>query len=101
MHWALLANVENAREVGNAILDRMKGIAVAHYTFKKSYQEITNVHKGVTVKIDLFQQLTVASNATNRIEDLFKYAWALQLSTSTVFDSSLMLRQPQKTTLHG
>ncbi|XP_065915240.1 uncharacterized protein [Dysidea avara] len=106
VHAHSIINVDNAREVGSAILDRMKGTTVAEYTFKKSHQVVTLGYtsalkiEGVTVQIDpqlLFQRLTVAANATIRIEDVLKYE--LCSYPPALFDSSLMLRQPQKAAL--
>jgi len=84
----------------------VKGITVAEYTFKKNHPVVPLDHKsalkieGVTVQIDpqlLFQRLTVAANATNRIEEVFRYK--LCSYPPALFDSSLMLRHQQKTTL--
>ena len=55
---------------------------------------------GVAVQIDpqlLFQRLTIAAKASHDIEDVFKYE--LCSYPPPLFDSSVLLRQPQKPVL--
>ena len=106
LHAKGTVNIDKAQDVGNAILDRMEGAAVTEYIFKKNHQAVTLDTKsiikieGVAVQIDpqlLFQRLTLAAKATSNTEDVFKYE--LCSYPPTLFDTSLMLRQPQKTAL--
>ena len=56
--------------------------------------------EGITVQIDpqlLFQRLTLAAKAAGSIEDAFKYE--LCSYPPALYDSSLMLRQSQKSVL--
>ena len=55
---------------------------------------------GIAVQIDpqlLFQQLTIATKTTQNLEDIFKYE--LCSYPPALFDSSLLLREPQKPVL--
>jgi len=106
VHAQSAVNVDNAREVGNSILERMKGVTIADYTFKRSHQVVTLDSKsvlkieGATIQIDpqlLFQRLIIAAKMTNSIENVFKYE--LCSYPPALFDSMQMLRQPQKTAL--
>ena len=106
VHAHSTVNADTAKDVGNAIPASMEGITAAHYTFKRSDQVVTLDTKsavkidGVTVQIDpqlLFQRLTLAAKATNNIEDIFKYE--LCSYPPALFDSSLLLREPQKSVL--
>ena len=82
-----------------------KNKAKAKYTFKRNDQVITLETKsvksdGIAVQIDtqlLFQRLTLATKATNHIEDVFKYE--LCSYPPALFDTSLMLRESQKSVL--
>ena len=84
----------------------MEGTTAADFTFKRSDQVVTLDTKaavkidGVTVQIDpqlLFQRLTIAAKASDNIEDIFKYE--LCSYPPALFDSSLLLREPQKPVL--
>ena len=85
------------------INDIMKGMTVSDYTFKRCHQVVTLDTKsaieveGITIQIEpflLFQRLTPAVRTTNNIKDIFKYE--LCSYPPALFDSSLLLRQPQK-----
>ena len=95
VHAESSVNVEKAREVGQSILDPMRGKPAAEYSFTKSNQAITFSGKssakvdGEKIQVDpqlLFQRLIIASYY------LFSYPPSL-------FDSSLMLLKPQKPAL--
>ena len=84
----------------------MEGMTAADYTFKRNDQVITLDTKftvrtdGITVQIDpqlLFQRLTIAAKASNNIEDVFKYE--LCSYPPALFDTSLLLSEPQKPVL--
>ena len=104
VHAHSTVNVDSAaKDVGNAILAGMEGMTVAEYTFKRNYQVITLATKsaikidGITVQIDpqlLFQRLTLAAKTTDNIKDVFKYE--LCSYPPALFDTSLLLREPQK-----
>ena len=99
-------NVDKVKDVGNAILVSMEGKTVAEYSFKRNKQAVTLDTKsavkidGIAVQIDpqlLFQRLTIAAKATDNLEDVFKYE--LCSYPPALFDSSLLLREPQKPVL--
>ena len=80
----------------------MEGKTAAEYTFKRNSQAVTLDTKssvkidGATVQIDpqlLFQRLTIAAKASDNLEDVFKYE--LCSYPPALFDSSLLLREPQ------
>ena len=84
----------------------MESSTPADFTFKRSRQAITLDTKaavkldGVAVQIDpqlLFQRLTIAAKASDDIEDIFKYE--LCSYPPALFDSSPLLREPQKAVL--
>ena len=106
VHAHSTVNVDTAKVVGNAILASMEGTTAADFTFKRSDQVVTLDSKaavkidGVSVQIDpqlLFQRLTIAAKASDNIEDIFKYE--LCSYPPALFDSSLLLREPQKPVL--
>ena len=78
----------------------MEGKTAAEYSFKRNKQAVTLDTKSA-VKIDgiavpqlLFQRLTIAARATDNLEDVFKYE--LCSYPPALFDSLLLLREPQK-----
>ncbi|WAR15643.1 LOW QUALITY PROTEIN: hypothetical protein MAR_005748 [Mya arenaria] len=82
------------------------GYTIAEYSFKKKDQAITlNIQSsvkigGVVVQVDpqlLFQRLTVAAKASQDLASVFKYE--LCSHPPALFDTSLLLRQPQKPVL--
>ena len=84
----------------------MEGKTAAEYSFKRNKQAVTLDTKsavkidGIAVQIDpqlLFQRLTIAARATDNLEDVFKYE--LCSYPPALFDSSLLLREPQKPVL--
>lgn len=96
----MLIRVES---IGNAILTSMEGLTTTEYTFKKRDQAITMASKSAVkigdevVQVDpqlLFQRLTVAARASQDLALVFKYK--LCSHPAALFDSSLLLRQPQK-----
>ena len=96
-------NVDSAKDVGSALLASMEGKTVAEHTFKRNDKAITLDTKsavkidGATVQIDprlLFQRLKVAAKAIDNLEVVFKYK--LCSYPPALFDSSLLLREPQK-----
>ena len=106
VHASTTVNVDIAKYVGNAILSSMEGISAAEYTFKRKNQAVTLDTKcqvrinGATIQIDpqlLFQRLTIAAKATESLQEIFKYE--LCSHPPALFDSSLLLRQPQKPVL--
>lgn len=76
-------NVDDARRIGQKILKSMEDQKVVEYTFKKSSQAVTMMHKSVVmidgeaVQVDpelMFQRLIVAARSnTPHIEDIFMY----------------------------
>ena len=103
VHAHCSVNVDTTKDVGNAILASMIGKTVADYTFKRCDQVVTLNTKAavkidsVSVQIDpqlLFQRLT---KAADNIENIFKYE--LCSYPPALFDSSLLLREPQKPAL--
>ena len=106
VHAHKTVNVEMAKDVGKAILSSMEGKTAAEYRFKRDQQVITLVMKsavkidGVAVQIDpqlLFQQLTIAARATDNLKDVFQYE--LCSYPPALFDSTLLLQEPQKPVL--
>ena len=103
VHATSTVNVDSAKTVGTAILTNMDGQTAADYTFKRKDQAITLAAKsavkidGEAVQVDpqlLFQRLTIAAKATEDLESVFKYE--LCSYPPALFDSTLLLRQPQK-----
>ena len=99
-------NVDKGKDVGNAILVSMEGKTAAEYSFKKNKQAVTLDTKsavtidGIAVQTDpqlLFQRLTIAARATDTLEDVFKNE--LCSYPPALFDSSLLLREPQNPVL--
>ncbi|XP_030845465.1 uncharacterized protein LOC115925532 [Strongylocentrotus purpuratus] len=106
VHATTKVNVDSAKTVGTAILTNMDGQIAADYTFKRKDQAITLALKsavkidGESVQVDpqlLFQRLTIAAKATEALESVFKYE--LCSYPPTLFDSSLLFRQPHKPVL--
>ncbi|XP_014679118.1 PREDICTED: uncharacterized protein LOC106818966 [Priapulus caudatus] len=104
LHATSTVNVDSAKTVGTAILTNMDGQTAADYTFKRKDQAITLAAKSA-VKIDgeavqvapklLFQRLTIAAKATEVLKS--NMIWSQSVSYSpALFDSTLLLRQPQK-----
>ena len=98
--------MENAREVGQSILDSMTGKAAAEYSFTMSNQAITFSAMssikvdGEKIQVDpqlLFQRLIIASQSLDDMSAIFKYE--LCSYPSSLFDSSLMHLKPQKPAL--
>ncbi|XP_069109699.1 uncharacterized protein [Argopecten irradians] len=101
------ATADDAKRIGEDILNKMEGQKVNEYVFRKCNKAVTlsSIHSerasGDQVEIDpqlLFQRLTMAADSC--LEDassLFKY----ELSTypSSLFESSGLLRAAQKATL--
>ncbi|KAK3732581.1 hypothetical protein QZH41_004976 [Actinostola sp. cb2023] len=73
-------NVDTAKVIGEKILTSMTGQFPSEYTFKRSAQ-----------------RLILACNSSDDLEALFRYE--LCSYPTALFDSSLMLRQPQKPVL--
>jgi len=106
VHAHSTVNVDHVKDVGKVILASMEGKTAAEYSFKRVNQAVTLYMKcavkigGVAVQIDpqlLFQGLTVAARATGNMKDVFKYE--LCSYPSALFDSTLLLREPQKPVL--
>ena len=106
VHAHSTVNVDAAKAVGNTILASMEGKTAADFSFKRSDQVIT-LSANAAVKIDgeavhidpqlLFQRLTIAAKEVENIESIFKYE--LCSYPPALFDSSLLLREPQKPAL--
>ncbi|KAG1667442.1 hypothetical protein GQR58_018429 [Nymphon striatum] len=99
-------NVDISQEIGMKILDSMMGKTVTEFNFKRSNQAITLASKtsvhidGEDVQVDpqlLFQRLILASKSSENMQGIFKYE--LCSYPAALFDSSLMLQQPQKAVL--
>lgn len=94
-------NVENAKEIGQTILESMTGKSAVEFKFKRSNQVITLSTKS-SVKIDgewiqVDQRLIIASKSLDDMEAMFQHE--LCSYPTALFDSSLMLLQPQKPVL--
>ena len=106
VHADSSVNVENAKEIGQTILESMTGKSAVEFKFKRSNQVITLSTKS-SVKIDgekiqvdpqlLFQRLIIASKSLDDMEAMFQHE--LCSYPTALFDSSLMLLQPQKPVL--
>ena len=107
VHGQSSVNVETAKAIGTAILTSMEDKTVIEYTFKKTNQVVTLATKtrvivdDASLQIDpllLFQRLTIAARtSTEDNEKIFKYE--LCSYPPALFDSSLLLREPQKSVL--
>ena len=107
VHGQSSVNVETAKAIGTAILTSMEDKTVMEYTFKKTNQVVTLATKtrvivdDASLQIDpllLFQGLTIAARtSTEDNEKIFKYE--LCSYPPALFDSSLLLREPQKSVL--
>ena len=81
----------------------MEGVSAVGYTFKRKNHAVTLNTKsevkidGVAVQNDpqiLFQRLIIATKTTENLKDIFKHE--LCSYPPALFDSSLLLREPQK-----
>ena len=106
VHAHSTVNVDTAKVIGDAILSSMEGTTPADITFKRNRQAITLDTKaavkldGVAVQIApqlLFQRLTITAKACDKIEHIFKYE--LCSYPPALFDSLVLLREPQKPVL--
>ena len=106
VHAPSSVDVDQAKTVGKAIIDDMKGQCVNEYTFRRKNQAVTMDMKssikidGNTVQIDpqlLFQRLALAAKATQDLESVFKYE--LCSYPPALFESPLLLREAQKPAL--
>ncbi|XP_030846422.1 uncharacterized protein LOC115926106 [Strongylocentrotus purpuratus] len=111
VHATSKVNVDSSKTVGTAILTKMDGQIAADYTFKKMWRKredraITLALKsavkidGEAVQVDpqlLLERLTIAAKAPEALESVFKYE--LCSFPPALFDSTLLLRQPQKPVL--
>ena len=106
VHGDSSVNVDKAKEVGDKVLSSLIGELPLEYTFKKSGHAVTLATKS-SIKIDnenvqvdqqlLFQRLILASNQCEDLPSLFCYE--LCAYPASLFDSSLMLLQPNKPAL--
>ena len=106
VHGDSSVNVDKAKEVGDKVLSSLIGESPLEYTLKKSGHAVTLATKS-SIKIDnenvqvdpqlLFQRLILASNQCEDLTSLFCYE--LCTYPASLFDSSLMLLQPNKPTL--
>ena len=97
-------NVENAKALGDSILERMVGQKLSEYTFKRKEQAVTLATKGA-VKIDgesiqvdtqlLFQRLVIA--AKTDLESALTYE--LCTFPKALFETTELLHEAQKSTL--
>ena len=100
-------NADDARVIGQNIIEGMEGSNVVNFTFKRAQQAITMGSKsnvkvgGEEISIDpqlLFQGLiSVSDDSMDDTEDLFRYE--LCSNPSALFDSSGLLREAQKSSL--
>ncbi|KAK7474940.1 hypothetical protein BaRGS_00033827 [Batillaria attramentaria] len=100
-------NVENAKKIGQKILEEMTDKPVADLTFQKSSQAVTMGTSSAlkigeeVVHVDpqlLFQRLlTVAQDNTRKLEEIFRHELT-SISTS-LFDQNGLLREANKHTL--
>ena len=101
-------DLDRAESLGQAILQSMYGKSVAEYTFRKK-DEVTTLAsstyitvEGERLEIDpkqLFQRLVVAGKETIDTQILFTYE--LSSYPSSLFDSSLLVRLPDKASLQA
>ena len=105
VHTDTSVNVDMAQDAGKKILKSMKGQTTKEYTFKCSSRSVTMASKSAIqigndqVQIDpqlLFQRLILVSSSED-LESLFQYE--LCSYPTALFNSSLMLRKPQKPVL--
>ena len=75
-------NADHAKEVGNRILEAMRGKQVLEHSFKKKDQVVTlSAKSGVKIKDDvvhidpqlLFQRLTTVGSKTKHLSGIFQY----------------------------
>ena len=106
IHAHITVNVDIAKTIGSNILASMDGQSIAKYKFKKKDKVITMSKQslvqigGEAVQVDpilLFQRLLVAAKASQDMASAFKYE--LCSHPAALFDTSLLLRQPQKPVL--
>ena len=106
VHANSTVNVDMAKVLGDTILDDMQDKNAVEYSFKRKNQAITLADKsaiqidGEAVHVDpqlLFQRLNMAAKTADSLEAVFKYE--LCSHPPSLFDSSLLLREPQKPAL--
>ena len=101
------ANPHEAKQVGEAILQKMKDQKAAEFSFKRTDQAVTMILKnamkfdGDTVSVDpqlLFQRLvSAAGNVYEDKEEVFRYE--LSSYPASLFESTIFLRQGNKAAL--
>jgi len=106
VHGDSSVNVDDAKTVGEKVLSSMTCESPLEYTFKKANHAVTLATKSA-IKIDnehvqvypqlLFQRLILASHQCEDLPALFCYE--LCTYPASLFDSSLMLLQPNKPAL--
>ena len=105
VHGDSSVNVDKAKKVGDKVLSSLIGESPLEYTFKKSGHAVTLATKS-SIKIDngnvqvdpqLQRRLILASNQCKDLPSLFCYE--LCTYPASLFDSSLMLLQPNKPAL--
>ena len=103
VHADRSVNVDSARVIGDDILQSMTGKLATEFSFKRSSQVTTLAAKssfkvdGERIQVDpqlLFQRLIIASKSSDDMETMFQFE--LCSNPTALFDSSLMLLQPQK-----
>ena len=101
-------DVDRAESLGQAILQSMYRKSVAEYTFRKKDQVTTLASstyitvEGARLEIDpkqLFQRLVAAGKETVDTQILFTYE--LSSYPTSLFDSSLLMRLPDKASLQA
>ena len=106
MHASNAVNVEDSRAVGVHIMESMTNQRVTKYIFKRNDQAVTMASKSAVkigneeVQVDphlLFQRLVVAAKSSDNTEEMFKYE--LCSHPPALFDTSLMMREAQKSLL--
>ena len=104
VHAQANVNADNAKQLGEVIMQRMVGANISQFSFKRKDQAVTLASKhavkvdGEAIQIDpqlLFQRLTVAGNSD--LESALKYE--LCSYPPALFESPELLNEAQKSTL--
>ena len=104
VHAQASVNVEKAKTIGETIIEKMIGVKVSDYSFKRKDQAVTLASKaavkvdGESIQVDpmlLFQRLTLA--AKSDLENALKYELCTFLPA--LFETPELLNEAQKSTL--
>ena len=100
-------DVDNAKAIGDKIMNSMTNQSVIHYTFKRKDQATTLLKASSSVRVGddqvqidpelLFQRLIVTPKSAEEKEEMFRFE--LCTHPTSLFDEKLMLREAQKSVL--